>query len=424
MVFTRTPVFLEYCKDLLLQKKAFTMIDIKIIRENPDIVENNLNRRHKPLQPLHQLIELDLRRREIIKEVEELKKERNNITKNIALLKEQNKPVTSEMQKVKELPDRIKELDKELAEKDERCRNLLLVLPNILQESVHSGKDESENNEIYSWGEKTKFDFTPKDHQDLGLDLKMLDIERATKLAGARFYFLKGDLALLEMSIMRFAADFLMRKKYMLTMPPHMMRKEAYEGVVSLNDFEDVLYKIDNEDLPVKLAGFSSCYRKEAGTHGKDTKGIFRVHQFSKVEQVVLCKPDQSQKLHEEMLENVKEIHKALEIPHRVIVLCSGDTGTVSSKTYDLEAWMPVQGKYRELASCSNCTDYQSRRLQIKYGQKDQPASGLVHTLNSTAAVDRALVAIMENFQKEDGSIKIPKALQPYMGKKEITMEK
>ena len=227
-----------------------------------------------------------------------------------------------------------------------------------------------------------------------------------------------------------------------------MMRKEAYEGVVSLNDFEDVLYKIDNEDLymiatsehpltaqymketlleedlPVKLAGFSSCYRKEAGTHGKDTKGIFRVHQFSKVEQVVLCKPDQSQKLHEEMLENVKEIHKALEIPHRVIVLCSGDTGTVSSKTYDLEAWMPVQGKYRELASCSNCTDYQSRRLQIKYGQKDQPASGLVHTLNSTAAVDRALVAIMENFQKEDGSIKIPKALQPYMGKKEITMEK
>lgn len=423
------------------------MLDIRIVRENPDFVENNLNRRHKPLQPLHELIELDLRRREIIKESEALKKERNDITKKIAELKQKNKPLTAEMQKVKELPDRIKELDKELAEKDERCRNLLLILPNILQESVPNGKDESENKEVYSWGEKTKFDFTPKDHQDLGLDLKMLDIERAAKLAGARFYFLKGDLALLEMSIMRFAVDFLARKGYVLTMPPHMMRKEAYEGVVSLGDFKDVLYKIDNEDLymiatsehpltaqymketvleedlPVKLAGFSSCYRKEAGAHGKDTKGIFRVHQFGKVEQVVLCKPENSQKMHEEMLENVKEIHKALEIPHHVIVLCSGDTGIVSSKTYDLEAWMPVQGKYRELASCSNCTDYQSRRLQVKYGRKDQPAIGLVHTLNSTAAVDRVLVAIMENFQQEDGSIRVPKALQPYMGKKEITKQ-
>ena len=422
------------------------MLDIKIIRENPGLIENNLNRRHNPLQPFHELIELDLRRREIIKEVEELKKERNEITKRIALLKEQNKPITTEMQKVKELPERIRELDKELAEKDERCRALLLVLPNILQESVHDGKDENENKEIYSWGEKTKFNFTPKDHQGLGIDLKMLDIERATKLAGARFYFLKSDLALLEMSIMRFAIDFLVRKGYTLTMPPQMMRKEAYEGVVSLNDFEDVLYKIDNEDLymiatsehpltaqymketlvqedlPIKLAGFSSCYRKEAGTHGKDTKGIFRVHQFSKVEQVVLCTPEQSEKLHDEMLQNVKEIHKALGIPHHVIILCSGDTGTVSSKTYDLEAWMPVQGKYRELASCSNCTDYQSRRLQIKYGQKDQPARGLVHTLNSTAAVDRALVAIMENFQQEDGSIKVPSALVPYMGKKEILL--
>ncbi len=423
------------------------MIGIKILRENPQILKENLQKRHKPLEQLEQLIDLDKRRREIIQEADSLKSERNIITKKISELKSQNKPVTAEMQKVRDLPEKIKELEKELVEIEENSKSLLLRFPNILHESVPVGRDESENKEVYKFGSMPAFDFPAKDHQDLGIGLNMLDIERAAKLAGARFYFLKSDLALLEMSIMRFTIDFLVKKGYTLTIPPHMMRREPYEGVVSLDDFENVLYKIEDEDLymiatsehpltaqfmketieehqmPIKLAGFSSCYRKEAGTHGKDTKGIFRVHQFNKVEQVVLCKPEDSWKLHEEMLENVKEIHRQLELPFHVVLLCSGDTGTVSAKTYDLEVWLPTQEKYRELASCSNCTDYQSRRLQIKYGLKDQPSKGFVHTLNSTAAVDRVLVAIMENNQTEDGSIIVPKALQHYMGKKEITKE-
>ncbi|MBI4162658.1 MAG: serine--tRNA ligase, partial [Candidatus Aenigmarchaeota archaeon] len=418
------------------------MIDIKILRENPQILKENMQKRHRPLEQIEQLGDLDKRRREILQETEALRSEKNIITKKISELKSQNKPITAEMQKVRDLPEKIKELEKELVEVEESSKALLLRLPNILHESVPAGRDESENKEVYKFGSMPAFDFTAKDHQDLGIALDMIDIERAAKLAGSRFYFLKSDLALLEMSIMRFAIDHLAKKGYMLTIPPHMIRREPYEGVVSLDDFENVLYKIEDEDLymiatsehpltaqfmketieehklPIKLAGFSSCYRKEAGTHGKDMKGIFRVHQFNKVEQVVLCRPDDSWKLHEEMLENVKEIHKQLELPFHVILLCSGDTGTVSAKTYDLEAWLPAQQKYRELASCSNCTDYQSRRLQIKYGIKDQPAKGFVYTLNSTAAVDRALVAIMENNQTEDGSILVPRVLQPYMGKK------
>ncbi len=427
-----------------LKKKAFTMIDIKLLRENPQIIKENLQKRHKPLDQLDQLIDLDKKRREILQETESLRSEKNIITKKISELKAHNKPVTAEMQKVKDLPTKIKELEKELVEVEESSKALLLRFPNILHSSVPVGRDETENKEVYKFGSMPVFDFKAKDHQDIGLALEMIDIERAAKLSGSRFFFLKGDLALLEMSIMRFAVDFLTKKGYMLTMPPHMIRREPYEGVVSLDDFENVLYKIEDEDLymiatsehpltaqfmketieeqnlPIKLMGFSSCYRKEAGTHGKDTKGIFRVHQFNKVEQVVICKPEDSWKLQEEMVENVKEIHRQLGLPFHVILLCSGDTGTVSAKTYDLEAWLPTQEKYRELASCSNCTDYQSRRLQIKYGSKDQPAKGFVHTLNSTAVVDRALVAIMENNQTAEGTILVPKVLQSYMGKKEI----
>ena len=313
-------------------------------------------------------------------------------------------------------------------------------IPNYLHNDVPIGKDETDNKIIKKFGEIPKSKFKLKGHEELGISLGMLDIERAAKVSGARFYFLKGDLALLEISLMRYAIDFMVKKGYELILPPYMMRKTPYEGVVDLSDFEEVLYKIENEDLymiatsehpltarfmnetlnfkdlPMKNIGFSTNFRKEAGAHGKDTKGIFRVHQFNKVEQIIICNPKDSWKFHEELIKNIESFFKLLKIPFRIVSICSGDLGTVASKKYDLEAFMPVQQEYREMGSCSNCTDYQARRLNIKF--ESSGTRDIVHTLNSTLVTDRALVAIMENYQQTDGSIKIPTVLQKYMGGK------
>jgi len=268
----------------------------------------------------------------------------------------------------------------------------------------------------------------------------MVDVERGAKVAGARFFFLKGDAVKLEHAIMQFALDSLRSKGFTAVEPPFMLNRSSYEGVVNLEDFGPVIYKIEGEDLhliatsehplvsmhkdeiidalqlPIRYCGFSPCFRVEAGAHGKDTKGIFRVHQFYKVEQVVFSKPEQSWKIHEELISNAEEIYQELGIPYRVVALCSGDTGFMSAKTYDLEAWLPGQGKYREMASASNVTDYQARRLLIRYREKQSDPTTLVHTLNSSAVVTRTLVAMVENFQQKDGSVKIPKVLAPYMG--------
>jgi seryl-tRNA synthetase len=267
-------------------------------------------------------------------------------------------------------------------------------------------------------------------------------MERAGKISGARFFYLKNQVAQLDLALMSFAVEELSKKGYMSVLPPYLMKREAYEGVTALDDFADVLYKVENEDLyliatsehpmaamfmnevlreqemPVKLAGISTCFRKEAGAHGKDTRGIFRTHQFNKIEQFIFCKPEDSSKLHEELLENAEDLLQKLELPYRVVNVCTGDIGTVAAKKYDIEAWMPAQNGYREVISCSNCTDYQARRLGIRYREKEgAPTKGFVHTLNSTAvATGRTIVAILENKQQEDGTINIPKALRKYMG--------
>ena len=270
-------------------------------------------------------------------------------------------------------------------------------------------------------------------------------MERAGKISGARFFYLKNQVAQLDMALMSFAMEELTKKGYTPIIPPLLMNREAYEGVTSLGDFADVLYKVENEDLyliatsehpmaamymnevlkeqemPLKLAGISTCFRKEAGAHGKDTRGIFRTHQFNKIEQFIFCKPEDSSKLHEELLQNAEELLQKLELPYRVVNVCTGDIGTVAAKKYDIEAWMPAQNGYREVVSCSNCTDYQGRRLGIRYREKEgAPTKGFVHTLNSTAiATGRTMVAIIENNQQEDGTINIPQALRKYMSNKE-----
>jgi len=270
-------------------------------------------------------------------------------------------------------------------------------------------------------------------------------MERAGKISGARFFYLKNQVAQLDMALMRFAIEELTKKGYTPIVPPYLMNHEAYEGVTALGDFADVLYKVENEDLyliatsehpmaamymnevlkeqdmPLKLAGISTCFRKEAGAHGKDTRGIFRTHQFNKIEQFIFCKPEDATKLHEELLQNAEELLQKLELPYRVVNVCTGDIGTVAAKKYDIEAWMPAQNGYREVVSCSNCTDYQGRRLGTRYREKEgAPTKGFVHTLNSTAvATGRTIVAILENNQQEDGTIKIPIVLRKYMGDKE-----
>jgi seryl-tRNA synthetase len=279
------------------------------------------------------------------------------------------------------------------------------------------------------------------DHVDIATRLNLLDQERAAKISGARFYFLKNELVQLNYALMRFALDFLSNKGYALVQPPYMIRREPMEGAVILKDFEDVIYKVDNEDmyligtsehaiaamhmdeilegkkLPLRYAGVSPCFRKEAGAHGKDMKGIFRVHQFEKVEQFVYCRPEESWKEHESMLKISEEFFQQLELPYRVVLLCSADTGKISSKTYDIEVWMAAQRAYREVVSCSNCIDFQARRLGIRFRDKPDEDTKLVHTLNSTlVATERTMVAIIENFQAVDGSISIPDALRSYTG--------
>ena len=320
-----------------------------------------------------------------------------------------------------------------------------MQLPNLLDETVPLGKDSNDNVQVKTWGTIPKFNFPIKNHIDLALDLDQIDMERAGKISGARFFYLKNQVAQLDMALMSFAIEELTKKGYTPIIPPYLMKREAYEGVTALGDFADVLYKVENEDLyliatsehpmaamymnevlkeqdmPLKLAGISTCFRKEAGAHGKDTRGIFRTHQFNKIEQFIFCKPEDSAKLHEELLQNAEDLLQKLELPYRVVNVCTGDIGTVAAKKYDIEAWMPAQNGYREVVSCSNCTDYQGRRLGIRYREKEGAATkGFVHTLNSTAiATGRTIVAIIENNQQEDGTINIPNALRKYMGNRE-----
>jgi len=416
-------------------------MDIKLVRENPDAIVASLKRRGaaEKVPLVGEAAKADSDWRKFKTEVDRLRHRQNELTAQVAALKKKGEPIEDKLSEVKDIPQKIKSLDAKADEASAKLRRALMSLPNVLHESVPTGKDETESVTVRTWGKQPDFGLQPKDHIDLLTALGMVDVERGAKVAGARFFFLKGDAVKLEHAIMQYALDFLRTKGYTAVEPPFMLNRAAYEGVVNIEDFGPVIYKIEGEDLhliatsehplvsmhmdeildasklPMRYCGISPCFRVEAGAHGKDTKGIFRVHQFYKVEQVVFSKPEQSWKIHEELIANAEDIYQALDIPYRVVALCSGDTGFMAAKTYDLEAWLPGQGKYREMGSASNITDFQARRLLIRYREKQSEPTVLVHTLNSTAVVTRTLVAMVENFQQKDGSVKIPRALAPYM---------
>jgi len=418
------------------------MLDIKLIREHPEIVKNNLKKRreNEKLKWMDDLLKDDKEWRELTQKANDLRRKRNIITQEIAQLKKKGKDVKVKMKEVKAIPDKIKKLETQADNYKKKANIILMKLPNILHDSVPYGKDENDNVVIRTWGKPPKFDFEPKNHIEIAFDLGLIDAERAAKIAGAGFYYLKKELVLLDLAIQRFAIDHLIKKGYTLIEPPFMIRRESYEGVTDLSDFELVTYKVENEDLyliatsehpmaamfmdeilnkqdlPIKLVGVSPCFRKEIGTHGKYTKGLYRMHQFNKVEQFIFCLPEQSWQLHEELQKNCEELYQALGLHYRVVNVCTGDIGTIAAKKYDTEVWM-TDGKFREIGSNSNCTDYQARRLSIRYREKEgQAPVGFVHTLNNTAlATSRTMMAILEQFQQKDGSVIIPKVLRPFM---------
>jgi len=418
------------------------MLDIKLIRENPDLVRENLKRRHdvEKLKMLDELLKSDKRWRELVAEINKLRARRNEVSLEIAKAKKEKKPTEKLMKEAAGIPEKIKKLEQEAAKHEEKNRLLLLRIPNLLHESVPYGKDESENVEVRKWGKQPKFDFEPKSHVEILQNLGLVDFERAAKVVGAGFYYMKGDLVKLDLALQRFALEHLEKKGFTFIHPPLMIGRTAYEGVTDLSDFELVTYRVEGTDdyliatsehpmaamlkdevlnkneLPVALAGVSACFRKEIGTHGKYTKGLFRVHQFNKVEQFVFCHPDESWQWHEKLQQNSEELYQRLGLHYRVVNICTGDIGTLAAKKYDIEVWM-ADGKFREAGSNSNVTDYQARRLNVKWREgPGKPPVGFVHTLNNTAiATSRTIIAIVEQFQQSDGSVKIPKVLQPFM---------
>lgn len=419
------------------------MLDVKLLREAPDVIRADLKKRGMldKLRLVDDAIKADTEWREAKAQAEALRHELNEANKVIADLARKKQSIQSEQRKVVEFSQRLDSFARVQEERERTLEGIMMTLPNILHQSVPVGKDDSENVTVRTWGEERTFDFDPKDHVEVLTNLGMVDMERAAKISGARFFFLKGDAVKLEHAIMRYAMDMVSAKGFVPVEPPFMMRREPYGGVTDLNDFGPVIYKIEGEDLymiatsehplvamhsdeilrggdlPLTYCGFSPNFRVEAGAHGKDTKGIFRTHQFYKVEQVAFSRPEESWALHEKLIANAEEIFQSLGLRYRIVNVCTGDMGTVAAKKYDLEAWMPVQKKFREMVSCSNCTDYQSRRLKIRFRDKQSEPTRLVHTLNSTAVTTRVLVAIVENFQQKDGTVKIPKPLAPYMGK-------
>jgi len=421
------------------------MLDPKLIKEKPQIIRDMLKARSVDFD-LDALIESDQKRREFIIKTDELRKKKNQVVLEISQKKKAGQDASSILDEMKNVSSELEKLESEQEIIETEYSILSLTIPNLVHESVPVGIDESTNKEIRKWGDIPNFDFKINDHIDISENLDLVDLERAAKIAGARFYFLKNDLVRLNQSLIHFALDFLAKKEYSLIQPPYMINRESMEGAVIADDFEEVIYKIEEEDLymigtsehamaamhskeiiegkdlPIRYAGVSPCFRKEAGAHGRDQKGIFRVHQFDKIEQFVFSRPEDSWKEHEKMLSVAEEFYQKLEIPHKVILLSTGDMGKVSAKTYDIEAWMAGQNAYREIVSCSNCLDYQARRLKIRFRDKTNEDTQYLHTLNSTlVATTRVLVSIMENFQTKDGHIRIPQVLQSYMGnQKEI----
>jgi len=414
------------------------MLEMKVFRENPEEIFEDLKRRKATDKIAKDVIELDKKWRELIEQGNNLRAQRNSISREIGELKKKGEKAESIMQKMSGIKDNLIQNEKKTKDMLFQRDSARMRVPNILEKEVPTGKNEEGNKELSLHGPQRK-ETVARPHQEILDVIGGADLKRAAKISGRRFYFLTGDLARLEFALINYAIDSLYKKKYVLTIPPFFMNREAYEGVVDLNDFEDVMYKIEDEDFyliatsehpltsrfkdeileikeqPLRYAGVSTNFRKEVGAHGLSDRGIWRVHQFAKVEQIIICKPEDSKAMHEELLNNSIELFEGLNIPFRVVDICTGDIGTVASRKYDLEAWMPATKKWKEVVSASNCKSYQSVRLNMRYRKPE--GTDYPHTLNSTAiATTRALAAIIENNQQDDGSIVIPPILQKWMG--------
>ena len=416
------------------------MLDPKIIRDKPELIKEMLKDRAIDFD-LEKMLELNKVRKEMMHQSDELKQKRNQMSTKIATEKKAGNDASELLQQMSQISTELDDMENQRKTIEVDYQKLSFSIPNMIHDSVPRGVDGTFNKQVRTWGDIPKFDFEVKDHIDLGLGLDIMDLERASKTAGARFYYLKGGLVKLGQALTAFALDFISKKNYDLIQPPYMINRQSMEGAVIADDFEEVIYKVQDEDLfligtsehaiasmhydeilegskiPLRYASISPCFRKEAGAHGKDQKGIFRVHQFEKVEQFVFCRPEESWDEHEKMIQITEEFYQKLEIPYKLMLLSSGDMGKVSAKTYDLEAWMAGQNAYREIVSCSNCLDYQSRRLKIRFREKSNEDTKYIHTLNSTlVAIERTMVAILENNQTKDGLVHVPEVLQKYFG--------
>ena len=414
------------------------MLEMKLFRENSKAIFDDLKKRNMADDNAKEVIQNDQKWRELIDEGNKLRAQRNAISKEIGELKKKGEDGAELLLKMSDIKKRLTENERETTVSLEKREQARMKVPNILDKEVPKG----ENLEVSIHGQSKK-EREARPHQDIMDAIDGVDLKRAANISGRRFYFLTGDFARLELALINYATEILCENGYSLTIPPFMMNREAYEGVVDLNDFEEVMYKVEEHDLyliatsehpltsrfkneileikdePLRYAGISTNFRKEVGAHGLSDRGIWRVHQFAKVEQVVICKPEDSEELHQELVSNATKIFEGLEIPFRLVDICTGDIGTVAARKFDLEAWMPASQQWKEVVSASNCRSYQSVRLNMRY--RTPVGTDYPHTLNATAvATTRALASILENHQKEDGSVIIPKALRKWMGKQEI----
>lgn len=421
------------------------MLDIKFVRDNLDTVQTMLKNRQNKLT-LDGFRELEQKRRSLLAEVEELKNQRNTVSKQISQMKKNKENTDAIVAEMRAVGDKISALDASLKEVETGLREIMLNIPNMPKEDVPIGKDDTENPEVRKWGEPTKFDFEPKAHWDLGTDLDILDAERAAKVTGARFTFYKGLGARLERAVINFMMDLHSnRHGYTEMLAPYIANKDSMIGTGQLPKFAEDMFKLEGLDyylvptaevpttnyhrdeildgakLPEYYSAYTACFRAEAGSAGRDTRGLIRQHQFNKVELIKFVQPETSWDELEKMVDDAEDVLRILEIPYHVVLLCTGDMSFTSAKTYDIEVWMPAQNTYREISSCSNCLDYQARRANIKFRRDAKSKPEFVHTLNGSGlAVGRTVAAIMENYQQPDGSVVIPKALVPYMGGVEV----
>jgi seryl-tRNA synthetase len=416
------------------------MLDARFVRENIDTVKKSLENRSYIL-PLGEFLKFEEQRRFLLRESEELKNKRNIVSEEIGRLRVQKQDASRLIEEMKIVSDKIKKLDEKIKLLEENTNEFLLNVPNIPHESVPIGKDETKNVEIKMWGEPRKFDFEPLNHWDIGEMLEIIDFERASKIAGARFSLTKGLGAKLERALMNFMLDLNTSKGYKEVFPPIIVNKESMTGTGQLPKFEMELFRIadpefyliptaevpvtnihrdeilSEKDLPIYYTAYTPCFRREAGSYGKDVRGLIRQHQFNKVELVKFVKPEDSYNELESLTKDAEDILQKLELPYRVVALCTGDLGFAAAKTYDLEVWLPAQQKYREISSCSNFTDFQARRANIRFKREGKKGTEFVHTLNGSGlAIGRTLVAVLENYQQKDGSVVVPEVLRPYMG--------